>query len=271
MLPKLVRVVAGFSDCRAALTRKAARMTPMRRLGRGTRAGALTRMTIAVFALGCGPASAQMDESTMPAGSALGMTSPLGMVPSAGPAGPTGIPFGSTELNSGGTSPAPITPLSGTTSCYGSGTTYGLNGSGFPGSGITANPTGYGVSISGTGTKSGVYSIGTPLSNSIFDGGGTAGISAGSPISSASPPLNTGCVAVPPGATAASPGSASVLSTPGASGEVSLDGGAIPLGATQLNSAGVSPILPVAPPSMVAPTMVAPTMVAPAMPYSSGP
>jgi hypothetical protein len=33
----------------------------------------------------------------------------------------------------------------------------------------------------------------------------------------------------------------------------------------------VSPILPVAPPSMVAPTVVAPTMVTPAMPYSSGP
>jgi hypothetical protein len=251
-----VKTAVIFSGRRPALARTPARMTGI---------DALAGMTIAVFALGCGTASAQMDDSTMPAASALGATTPLGTAASTTPAGPTGIPFGSTELNAGGTSPAPITPLSGTTSCYGSGTMYGSVSGGLSGTGIAGPPSGYGISTglggmststSGTGgTGSGLVGVGTPTSNSTFDGGGTAGLSAGTPISPGSPPLNSGCVAVPPGTAAASPGSASPQSTPGNMGEASLNGGTIPLGATELNSAGVSPIVPVPTPTMVAPVV----------------
>ena len=214
-----------------------------------------TAMTIAILALGCGTAAAQM--TMTPGGttaSGLGLTSPLGMT--SNPAGPTGIPLGSTELNAGGASPAPITPLTGTTSCYAGGIADPMTG------GISvstsAATTGYGAPVAASGASASGNSlsgagIGTPAANSTFDGGGTAGLSNGVPISSSSPPLSSGCTAVPTGTSAGYAGNASPLSTPGNAGETTLNGGAIPLGATELNTTGDSPILPVAPPAMPSP------------------
>jgi hypothetical protein len=191
----------------------------MRRLG----------ISIVMLVLSSGLAAAQV--APMPGGPALGVTSPLGTMGS-NSAGPVGIPLGSTELNSGGLSPAPITPLSSaTTNCFGG--TFGIKGSGIAGTGTTG---------------AGMAGMGTGASNFTFDGGGTAGLSGGTPISSGSPSLTGGCTSLPPGG--GSTGLASPLSTPGSPGLTTLNGGTIPLGATELIGAGVSPIVPVTPPTI---------------------
>jgi hypothetical protein len=200
-------------------------------------AGMRAAMAIVVVGLGCGTAAAQMTTTTGTAGvPGLGATSPLTTMGSSTSAGPVGIPMGSTEINGGGLSPAPITPFSSTTNCFGS--AFGVVGAGLTGTGT-----------SGTGTTTGgIAGIGSSTTNSTFDGGGSAGLSAGTPITAGSS-LTEGCGAAPVGTSAASPGTASPLYTPGSPAETANTGGAIPLGATELNSAGVSPIVPVQPPT----------------------
>jgi hypothetical protein len=181
-----------------------------------------TGISIVMLVLSSGLAVAQM--APLPGGSALGVTSPLGTMGS-NSAGPVGIPLGSTELNSGGLSPAPITPLSGaTTNCFG-GTGIGTTGTGMAGA-----------------------------SNFTFDGGGTTGLSAGAPISSGSSSLTGGCTSSAPGG--GSTGLASPLSTPGSPGLTTLNGGTIPLGATELDSTGVSPLVSVPGPTISSSPMI---------------
>jgi hypothetical protein len=188
-----------------------------------------TGISIVMLVLSSGLAAAQM--ALMPGGPALGVTSPLGTMGS-NSAGPVGIPLGSTQLNIGGLSPAPITPLSSaTTNCFGG--TYGVNGAGIAGMGTTG---------------AGMAGMGSGASNFTFDGGGTAGLSGGTPISSSSPSLTGGCTSLPPGG--GSTGLASPLSTPGSPGLTTLNGGSIPLGATELDSTGLSPLVPVPGPTI---------------------
>jgi hypothetical protein len=171
-------------------------------------------ISIVMLVLSSGLAAAQTAAPGSLGASALGVTSPFGMLGS-NPVGPTGIPLGSTELNFGGLSPAPITPLSSTTSCFA--TTFGTTSG-----------------MSGTGTTvSGMAGTGAATSNFTFDGGGSA------------PSLTGGCTSVPVGTAGGSAGTASPLSNPGTPGLATLNGGTIPLGATELNSAGLSPIVPV--------------------------
>jgi hypothetical protein len=199
-------------------------------------AGMRAVMAIVVLGLGCGTAAAQM---TTPPGTTgvpgLGATSPLTTMGSSTPASPVGIPMGSTEINGGGLSPAPVTPFNSTANCFGSAFGTAVTG-------LTTGTSGTGSSASGT------VGIGSATTNSTYDGGGTAGLNAGTPITAGSS-LTEGCGAAPPGAFTGSPGTASPLYTPGSPGETANTGGTIPLGATELNSAGVSPIVPVQPPT----------------------
>jgi hypothetical protein len=183
-----------------------------------------TGISIVMLVLSSGLAAAQM--APIPGGPALGVTSPLGTMGSSS-AGPVGIPLGSTELNFGGLSPAPIAPLSSTTNCFG-GTGTGTTGTGMAG--------------------------GAGVSNFTFDGGGTAGLSGGTPISSGSPSLAGGCTSLPPGG--GSTGLASPLSTPGSPGLTALNGGTIPLGATELDSTGLSPLVPLPTPTISSSPMI---------------
>jgi hypothetical protein len=152
---------------------------------------------ILTVAMSCGSSHAQSSMSP----SAMGATSPLGMLGSGGSSG-TGIPFGATEINPGGLSPAPN-----------------------PNCGIRASSSGgYAMSASGTtGTITGAASI--------FDGGGIA--ANGSAMSVA------GCASLQP---PSSNGTASPLTTAVTGSQFRLDGGAIPLGSTELDSGGVSPM-----------------------------
>lgn len=147
-----------------------------------------------MLALGTGSAAAQ---TTMTPGSspALGATSPLGIpgvmnpgaMNSGAPASPTGIPFGATQLNVGGLSPAPG-PLAG----------------------------------SACSTVSGLASAG------VFDGGGLgSGTNGSMDCGTASAATSTASSLVPPGSAGASTGGA----------------GSIPLGATEIDGGGLSPLI----------------------------
>ena len=187
--------------------------------------------TIAIL-VSCSAGFAQTTMST-PGAPAM-VTSPLGMGPTS-TAGPTGIPLGATELSNGGMSPAPVAPVTSGTNCFGS--VYGL---------------GTATGMTGTTGAAGMTGTGTATLNSTFDGGGSAGLSGGVPISAGTPSpsptgsgSNEGCASLPGGGSAASAGTASPLSTPGNSGLTTLNGGIIPLGAIELGSPGLSPIIPV--------------------------
>jgi S-DNA-T family DNA segregation ATPase FtsK/SpoIIIE len=103
-------------------------------------------MTVMVL-LGCGVAAAQ----TAPTMPSIGATSPLGTLGSS-PASGTGVPFGATEIDPGGLSPA--------TSC------------------VAADPSILGSSTtSSSSTMSGISGTGSTTSGSTFDGGGFASAS----------------------------------------------------------------------------------------------
>src|SRR6516165_4849368 len=145
----------------------------------------------------------------------FGMTSPLASFPlgvlgssaSGGSNSTTGIPLGATEIDPSGLSPAPIS---------------NCNTSGFAAySGMLGGTTG----LSGSGTS-------TPVSGSVFDGGGFSSIttSAGDSTSGSASRATSG-------------GLASPLSSMGTNSNFTLNGGTIPLGSTEIDSAGVSPLI----------------------------
>lgn len=168
----------------------------------------LSPLIVAAVLFGCGAANAQ---SPMTSGG-IGATSPLG-VPGASAASesnsPTGIPLGATEIDPGGLSPAPLS---------------NCNASGSANSGMSAGMTG--SSASGMGS--------TPGMGSTFDGGGFNSTGSAAPAS--------GCTST----TNPSPtGTAPPVSTPGTSSNFILNGGTIPLGSTEIDSGGVSPLITV--------------------------
>jgi hypothetical protein len=132
-------------------------------------------------------------------------TSPLGVPGVASSVGPVGIPMGATELAPGGLSPGPLDPTASTDPCFSAGVSSTTTGSTstFDGSGMTQGLASYGLSS------------------------GTMGLSG-----SCGPGISAG--------TASGTTSTSVL---GGASAGTVSGGAIPLGATELNNAGVSPML----------------------------
>jgi hypothetical protein len=158
----------------------------------------------------------------------IGITSPLGIAGATSPTLPTGIPLGATEINPGGVGPAPLGPTTQTANCLGTGggSSYnGMIGSAYSGTlapgAVSGSTTGGAVSGTTTDGESGTSGM-----TSSFDGGGM-GSTTGCPLPS------TGVVS--------SAGTASPM--PGTTGTLRLDGGAIPLGSTEMNSAGISPLV----------------------------
>ena len=194
----------------------------------------------AVILIGCGAVRAQ----NLPSGSvmnpAVGITSPLG-IPGSNGSGGTGIPLGATEIDPGGLS------QSVTANCDAGGSYIGTSGTATPGlsgGGYSAMP----------GTSASVMTDAA----STFDGGGLAGV--GSAISPCSP-----------SASVSSMGAASPLSTSTASSMFRLNGGAVPLGATEIGSAGISPIISSqATPCASALSLIAPSSAAGAMSVGVG-
>ncbi len=179
---------------------------------------ALIVATLAAL-LGCNSAFAQIGGTGAASGSALGIgqTSPLGVGGSNPAVGPIGIPLGATEFQPGGMSPLP------------SGTSFG-------------------TSCSATGSAA----SGMLGSTSTFDGGGTTGMttSGGAP-SSATCSIGLGSGSSNPSQTGASDAS-SGGSVPGQLAGRS----GIPMGATQLGGAGLSPTATLSP--TVAPLVPSP-------------
>lgn len=173
-------------------------------------------VSILAMLVGCGTVGAQT-----PTGPAMA-TSPLGMLGSAAPGGftSTGSPLGATEIDGGGLSPLP-------------GLNCNASGSSSSGMSGTAGMTGI-SGVSGMPSASGTISP--------FDGGGVA--SAGGMTGMSSCTL--------PSPAVSSAGMASPLSTPGQISTFRLNGGTIPLGATELGNAGVSPLITSPMPSSMA-------------------
>ena len=137
---------------------------------------------VAALSLNCGPALAQVADTSPP----LGMTSPLAIGPGS-PVGPPGVPLGATELNSPGLSPM----LGGTLSL--------------------------GPAAAGSSQCSGaVANMAAPMASiAPFDGGGTTGTASGtcanvgigtSAAGNASPLTQVPRTGIPMGATELSPG-----------------------------------------------------------------
>jgi hypothetical protein len=179
---------------------------------------ALMVATLAAL-FGCTPAFAQVSGTGAASGSALGIgqTSPLGVMGSSPSVGPIGIPLGATEFQPGGISPVPSGTLLGT-SCSATGSAA----SGMSGSTSTFD----GGGATGTAMAGGAPSLGTC----------SMGLGSGS-----SDPTQTGASAAPSGG-----------SGPGQLGGRS----GIPMGATQLGSAGLSPTPTLSP--TVAPLVASP-------------
>lgn len=162
----------------------------------------------AMMMFGCGAANAQ---SPMTSGG-IGATSPLGVPGSSVPSGsnsPTGIPLGATEIDPGGLSPAPLSNCNASVSAN-SGMSSGMTGS----------------SASGMGS--------TPSMGSTFDGGGFNSTGSAAPASGCTSTTNTSPTGTGPS-----------VSTPGTSSNFILNGGTIPLGSTEIDSGGVSPLITV--------------------------
>ena len=167
--------------------------------------GRVFATAVIVAVLGIGPSAAQMGVLGEPPMPGAGTTSPPGMIDPTSPAGGSGIPLGSTELFPGGLSPASVGPIDSTTACPGA----VMSGSA-PASPSPASP------------------------SHVFDGGGIT-------ANSTNPAMSSGCGFAGTGFPVLSglssvPGSAAVTS----SAATSLGGSNIPLGATDLGSAGLS-------------------------------
>jgi hypothetical protein len=181
--------------------------------------------------LGCGPSFAQ---TILPG---MGTTTPLGVPGTNSPAGPVGIPLGSTGLMPGGLSPGPLGPLGNTTPCVG-------------------------VASSGTGVSGS-----TSGSTTTFDGGGVSGMQASS--STATVLANgTSATSGACGGTSPAGGTASgtTASTAGTVAGSAIGSGAIPLDSTEIGNAGISPMTPLTTPSMTStpcPTVGASPIITP--------
>jgi hypothetical protein len=152
--------------------------------------------------LGCNPVFAQVGGiGSLTPG--MGPTSPFGMSSAtAGSVGPTGLPLGATELATPGLSPAPPSTL---------------------GSGFTI--------------CSAVVGAGSNSATGIFDGGG---VSSGMSPAAMGETNSTSASACNQASGAGSAGTLqSTTSSPGATAPLGI--GTIPLGSTELGSAGVSP------------------------------
>jgi hypothetical protein len=156
--------------------------------------------------LGCNPVFAQVSGigSTTPG---MGPTSPFGMsAAAAGSVGPAGLPLGATQLATPGLSPAPPSTL---------------------GTGLTI--------------CSAVVSAGSNSTTGLFDGGG-AGISAGTSQTAMDGTNSASASACNQASGAGSAGTLqSTTSSPGFRAPLGI--GTIPMGSTELGSAGVSPTL----------------------------
>ena len=167
-----------------------------------------------IVLLGCGAAQAQSAITTP----GVGATSPLGILGSSSSSGTggTGVPLGATEIDPGGLSPAAGCSPTGT-SMFGTSTT----------SVMSATTSGPSAMASAASTNPG----------STFDGGGLAGTgSATSSCTSGAPNVMSSGIASP-------------LSGPSSN----LTGGTIPLGATELDGGGLSPMITVPAPTLPTP------------------
>lgn len=235
---------------------------------------ALLPLLTAWCLLCAGPAFAQVEDPLDPltAVPSLGVTSPLG-IGSNGSVGTTGIPLGSTEVTSLGTSPAPTGGVTGTIALPTSGA-------------ITSS----GTTCSTVGTSlSGMYG-----STATYDGGGTASGSAapataantgatansGTSTSSASSvtlemPISSGTMDTSGTSGMCGSGSSSIASSsmPTSTSPTVPGGGArtgIPLGSFEIGNLGVSST-PAVPVPGVLPIVgtVGPSSMVPAMPAVS--
>src|SRR5262245_29668719 len=167
-------------------------------------------LLVLTISVSCGMAHAQstIGAPGMPA------TSPLGIPGSTSAASAAGIPLGATEINPGGLSPMPVTGS-------------GANCVGMIGSSTGTAP----AQMAGSATAG---------ASSSFDGGGLTGIAAGNlPYGTAI--ISSSCASTT--GTTSSTGIASPLANPAANAGSTLNGGTIPLGATEIGSAGVSPMI----------------------------
>jgi hypothetical protein len=156
---------------------------------------------IAATLLGCNPVFAQVGGMGSPM-PGMGLTSPFGMSSAAGSVGSAGLPLGATEVATPGLSPAPP-------STFGSGLTI----------------------------CSAVVGAGSNSATGLFDGGGT---SAGTPPMAMGEMNSASAGACNQASGAGSAGTLqSTTSSPGATAPLGI--GTIPLGSTELGSAGVSP------------------------------
>ena len=176
----------------------------------------LSLIAVAIL-FGCGSAHAQNATTNAP----IGATSPLGMIGSSALSGSnsaSGIPLGATEIDPGGLSPAPLSNCS-TGGSANSGMSSGMAGS----------------SASGMGSM--------PGTGSTFDGGGFGS-------------TTTSVCASPGGSvnTATPTGTAPPLSTTGTNSNFNLNGGTLPLGSTEIDSGGVSPLITVPMPNSLLPS-----------------
>ena len=181
-------------------------------------------LTTAAILLSCGAGQAQ----TLPSTTGLppiGITSPLGIGPAL-PVPPSRIPMGATEMQTPG-----VSPLASNTSGMGPTSGTNLTCSGIGGSIAEAA---FGMASSTTGTASGMgnSTAGTPVSPSVFDGGGTTGTASGT-------------CAVTAGSSLGSP--AGSASSPTVNSKAAVGRLGIPLGSTELGAGGLSPFVTVSP------------------------
>jgi hypothetical protein len=158
----------------------------------------------------------------------VGITSPLGIGPGA-PVAATGIPLGATELATPGVSPTTsgISSLgSMTTGSMGTATACsGTQGSMQTGAtGLGSSTVGTGTPMSGESSATGAVS-GTSAPTPLFDGAGIAGTASGT--------CANGIASSSPTGSASSP----TMGSGSTAGRVG-----IPLGSTELNTGGVSPL-----------------------------
>jgi hypothetical protein len=199
----------------------------------------------AILLLGCSVSFAQFASPT-PNSDPMGATSPLGIPGATSPVGPVGIPLGATALSPGGLSPAPFDPTASNSPCRAGGASSGAYatvgyGTGlastFDAAGMNTNPMGSGSPTSGPG-------FGT-LGSSGFCGVGT------------------------------SAGTASGTSSPFGGGIANpASGTGIPLGSSEIETPGISPIItsPVVSSLPMVGTLTPPvssTLVIPGQPVSS--
>jgi hypothetical protein len=151
--------------------------------------------------LGCNPVFAQAAGIGSPM-PGMGVTSPFGMSSAAGPVGPTGVPLGATELATPGLSPAPPSTL---------------------GSGFTVCST----------------VVGAPSTVGLYDGGGL-GTATGMSPSAMGTTSAASASTCNQASSSSSPSTFSSGSTSPSSSAL-LGIGTIPMGSTELGSAGVSP------------------------------